>query len=287
MQPLRNLCKIIKADRRYCLRLFFFFGLLVLPVLTGCGDSRKAMVIAGSTSVQPLMEKIVEHYRKEHADLKINVEGGGSSAGVMAVYTGTARLGMSSRKLKTDDEKEKTLTPITIAYDAIILVVNVGNPVGSLTREQVRDIFAGRIKSWQEVGGPDREIHLIIREEGSGTRSAFDDLVMIENKKPVEIDPFALVQDSMGGVREVVKNDPDAIGFISMGGVNSEIKVIRLNGIEPGFATIKNQQYELVRPFLLLTRGPLDEMSQKLLDYVLSPAGEKIMQEEGCVSARK
>ncbi len=288
MQPLSNFKKIQKAEGRNRPRLFLIFGwLLLLPWLAGCGDARPAMVIAGSTSVQPLMEKIVDRYRKMHPELKINVEGGGSSAGIMAVITGTARLGMSSRQLKMQDEKESSLTPITIAYDAIIMVVHVDNPVNVLSREQVRDLFAGRLTSWKQVGGHDREVHLIIREEGSGTRSAFDDLVMVENKKPVDIHPFALVQDSMGGVREVVKNDPDAIGFISMGGINSDIKVIRLNGVEPSFASIKNHQYELVRPFLLLTRGALDPVAQRLVDYVFSADGERIMQEEGCVSARK
>ena len=288
MQRLKNFCKFLKADRRYRLRLFLFLATVLLPLFIGCGDARRAMVIAGSTSVQPLMEKIVEEYRKEHPELKINVEGGGSSAGVMAVYTGTAKLGMSSRKLKIQDDKEKTLTPITIAYDAIIIVVHPDNPIASLTREQVRDLFAGRITSWQEVGGYDREVHMIVREEGSGTRSAFDELVMFDDRKaPVEIHPYALVQDSMGGVREVVRNDPDAIGFISMGGINDDVKVVRLNDVSPSFDNIRNHTYDLVRPFLLLAKGEPDIASKQLIDYVLSPAGEKLMLEEGCVSARK
>lgn len=269
------------------LRLFLFLAIIFVMGTAGCGDNRQTIVIAGSTSVQPLMEKIVEKYRKEHPALKINVEGGGSGAGIMAVYTGTAHLGMASRKLKVADEKEKTLTPITIAYDAIIMVTHVDNPVTTLTVEQIRGLFSGKLKSWKDVGGLDREVHLIIREEGSGTRSAFDELVMLDGKTEVEIDPFALVQDSMGGVREVVKNDLDAIGFISMGGISKEVKVIKLNQVEPVFENIKNHQYQLVRPYLLLVKGPLDAVCKDLVDFVLSPAVEKIMQEEGSVSARQ
>lgn len=272
---------------RCSLRLFLFLSLLFALGTTGCGDTRQTLVIAGSTSVQPMMEKIVEKYRKENPALKINVEGGGSGAGIMAVFTGTARLGMSSRKLKASDEKENTLTPIPIAYDAIIMVTHIDNPVTSLTLEQIRGLFSGKFRSWQEVGGLDRQVHLIVREEGSGTRSAFDELVMLDGKTEIEIDPFALVQDSMGGVREVVKNDPDAIGFISMGGISKDVKVIKLDQIEPVFENVKNHQYKLVRPFLLLVKGPLDKVCQDLVDFVLSPAGEKIMQEEGSVSARQ
>lgn len=264
--------------------LLLFVG--VALNLCGCRDSRQLLIIAGSTSVQPLMEKVAEAFRKTRPGLRINVEGGGSGAGITATLSGTAQLGMSSRHLKANDEREKQLTPIQICLDAIVVIGSVANPIKDLTLAQLRDIFSGKIKRWKEVGGPDREIHLVIREEGSGTRSAFDELVMKDGKAEVPVDEYALVQDSMGGLREVVRGDRDAIGFISLGGVSDQIKVISVEKVVPSFDTVKSGEYKLIRPFFLLTRGEPKDLAKEVIDFTLSSATIDIMRREGLVSGK-
>jgi phosphate transport system substrate-binding protein len=281
--------QIIGAGEGNLSRLFLFFTLIFLALasslsLTGCGSGEHALVIAGSTSVQPVMEKIIERYKKSHPGVRINVEGGGSSAGVMATLTKTAQIGMCSRELKKQDEKERQLTAHQIAWDAILIIVHPVNPVKALTIAQLRGIFSGTIRSWKEVGGPDRPIHLIVREEGSGTRSAFDELIMKEGKTEHEVDAYALVQDSMGGIREVVKGDPQAIGFISMGGKSSDVKPVAVDGVVPTFEAVRTKTYGVTRPFFLLTIGAPEGLAKEILAYVVSSATTEIMHEEGLVS---
>ncbi len=277
------------ADLRHPLcRTFRFLLLLVATVIsafvTGCGDKGHGVVIAGSTSVQPVMEKIAGAYRKQFPDRRVTVEGGGSSAGIMAARTGTAHLGMSSRGLKKDHADEQTLTAIPLALDAIAVIVNLDNPVQALSVSQLRDLFSGKVKNWQEVGGKAREVHLVVREEGSGTRSAFEELVMKEGKIEHPVDAYALVQDSTGGVREVVRTDPGAIGFISLGAVTKQIKALHIDGVEPTVDAVKSKEYKLVRPFLLVTNGPPATDTQMLIDYALGSESVRLLLQEGLVS---
>jgi phosphate transport system substrate-binding protein len=234
------------------------------------------LTIAGSTSVQPFAEILAEHYMTLHPDFIINVQGGGSSAGIKSVLSGTANIGMSSRELKPD---EASLTVIPIALDGLALIVHPSNPIRNLTLEQVRDIYSGKIDDWSEVGGPAWEIHIVTREEGSGTRSAFTDLVMGK----IEIDPHAIVQDSNGSVREVVVGDKAAIGYISLGLVNEQVKSLEIDGVPATTQTIINNDYKLWRRFLLLIDGNETVQETQFIDFVLSQEGQSILTAEGLV----
>ena len=112
------------------------------------------------------------------------VSGLGSSAGIEAVSAGTADIASSSRGLNAD-EQDLGLTPIVIAHDGIAVIVNDDNPVDNLSTEQLRDIYAGKITNWKEVGGEDLKIQVINRDEASGTREAFRTIVMDGTPKEI------------------------------------------------------------------------------------------------------
>lgn len=243
-------------------------------LLSGCARSAGGITVAGSTSVQPFAELLSEEYMALHPAERINVQGGGSSAGIEAAVTGAAEVGMSSRELKGD---EKQLVRIEIARDAIAVVVHRSNPIRDLSLEQVSGIFAGRITRWSELGGPDRPIVVVTREEGSGTRGAFQEMVMGE----VEIDPGALVQDSNGAVRQLIGGDPNAIGYISLGLVNEGVKAISIGGVEPSADTVFAGEYRLVRPFLFVLRSEPEGGVKRFVDYVLGPDGQNSLGHEG------
>ena len=152
------------------------------------------------------------------------MQGGGSSAGIQAATQGAANLGASSRELLGP---EKQLVEIPIAYDGIAVIVHPSNPVADLSVAQIKQIFTGRLTNWRELGLPPREIDAINREEGSGTREAFEHLVMGQT----EVSPAAMVQDSNGSVREIVAGDPNAIGYISAGLVDSRVKAVTIEGV--------------------------------------------------------
>ena len=250
--------------------------LLAMSLLSGCSQKSEAgIIVAGSTSVQPYAEILAEEYMVLHPGIEIDIQGGGSTAGITAAQSGTAEIGMSSRALK---DEEKGLWCVEIARDGLAIIVNPDNPVQDLTLDQIRDIYAETVTNWNQVGGLAAKIHVITREEGSGTRSAFAELVM---GKTAEITPRAIVQDSNGAVRQLVADDPNAIGFISLGLVNEKVKGLQLEGISATHENIENGSYKLSRPFLFITLNEPAGLPREFLDFTLSPEGQKILMNEG------
>jgi phosphate transport system substrate-binding protein len=246
-------------------------------VLNGCQQQKGGFTIAGSTSVQPFAEMLSEEYMAQHARDKIFIQGGGSSAGVQAVRTEAAQVGMSSRNLTPS---EQDLIGVPIAYDAIVIIVHPKNPTRNLAREEIRGVFSGKIRNWSEIGGKNHPITLVSREEGSGTREAFQHLIMGKE----EISLRALVQDSNGAIRQVIADDPNAIGYISLGLVNDRVIALKIDGVEPSVENIKAKKYQFVRPFLFIFKHEPQGSGEKFLDYILSSEGQKILVHEGLVS---
>lgn len=263
------------------LSIFYLVSFILIAFL-GCRPSTKegaVITIAGSTSVQPFAEKLAEVYMGHHRGAIINVQGGGSTAGIRSVRGSAADIGSSSRELGED---EKDLKEIVIAWDGIAIIVNTENKVQDLNLKQLRDIFAGRMKYWSEIGWVHKPIDFVTREEGSGTRSAFEEMVMHN----VPISDEALVEDSNGSVREIVAHDPYAIGYISYGIVDERVKALKIGGIEPNLETIKKKKYRLTRPFLFVTRVEPQGLAKDFIKFILSPGGQKILEKEGLVGIR-
>jgi phosphate transport system substrate-binding protein len=257
----------------------FLLWCCLLSTLIGCGkkEAQNSVCIAGSTSVQPFAEKLAEVYMRQHPQIRIDVQGGGSSAGIFAAEQGAADLGASSRELTG---KEKNLQEIPIAYDGIAIIVNKQNPLGNLSMSQIRQIFQGEITDWGQFHLAPHPIDIITREEGSGTRNAFEEMVM---GKHAEITPMALVQDSNGSVREIVAEDPYAIGYISMGLVDQRVKALSVDGITPTREHVKSRDYKLVRRFLLVSQGLKPGSSQDFVNFILSANGQSLLESEGLV----
>jgi phosphate transport system substrate-binding protein len=257
--------------------------MLLLLAPGGC-RSRSAghlsrLCVAGSTSVQPFAEKLAEIYMHQHPEVRIDVQGGGSSAGIFAATQGAAELGASSRELVGP---EKNLQDIPIAYDGIAVIVHPSNPLANIRLEDIRRIFQGQLTDWGLLGLKPHPIDIITREEGSGTREAFEHLVMGTS----EITPGALVQDSNGAVREIVAGDPHSIGYISAGLVNEQVKALAIDGVLPTRENIKNQKYRLVRRFHLVSKQPPGGACKAFVDFVLSPQGQHLLEAEGLVGIK-
>ena len=261
----------------WSMQIFSLALCLFQILLPGCHRRQEGISVVGSTSIQPFAEALSEEFMARHPKEKIFIQGGGSTAGIQAVLTGASQVGMSSRKL---DESEKELIAIPIIYDAIAVIVHRSNPLDGLRLQQIRQIYAGKITRWNEVGGKDQAITVVTREEGSGTRETFQNLVM---GKDEEISLAALVQDSNGAIRQVVADDPNAIGFISLGLVNDRVKALKIDGIEPSIENIREHKYTILRPFLFVFKSPPQGTAKEFLDYVLSPGGQRILVKEGLV----
>jgi phosphate transport system substrate-binding protein len=249
----------------------------MLSLLT-CTQRRGEIIIAGSTSVQPFIEKIAEKFMEKYPEITINVQGGGSTAGIQATLNKTCNIGTSSRNLKVE---ERGLKVIRMAVDGIAVIVHRNNSVDNLSIEDIRGIFAGEITRWYEVGGSDEAIIPVTREEGSGTRGSFEEMIMGD----VAISDACLVQDSNGAVREIIATTPQGIGYISVGLVDEREKAVAINGVEPNIANLITCQYQFSRPFLLLLlKEPTGEI-KKFIDYVLSQEAQDILKENGLIPA--
>ena len=259
---------------------WFFSILLIFLQIAGCQRSKAGITVAGSTSVQPFGELLADEYMRRHPESRIYVQGGGSTAGIEAVKSQAAKIGMSSRSLLPD---EKNLYAVTIAKDAIAIIVHPKNPINDLSFPRIKQVFSGKIRSWKELGGPAHPIILVSREEGSGTRESFQKFVM--GKEEISLE--SLVQDSNGAIRQVVSNDPNAIGYISLGLVNEKVKALKLSGVEPNVTDIENGTYTLVRPFLFVFNGEPAGEAKSFLEFVLSPAAQNLLSKEGLVPVLK
>jgi len=261
---------------------FKLIGLLALlaSILTACGGGSggsERVIVAGSTSVQPYSEVLAEAFVISHPGIIIDVQGGGSSSGIRAALAGTAHIGASSRLLCED---EMGYWNIEIARDGLAIVVHPSNPISGLSIEQLQRVFSGEITNWSELGGNDAGIHLIAREEGSGTRGAFEELIMTGGQF---ITPRAIVQGSNGAVRQLVSSDPNAIGFLSLGLVNETVVALDLDGIAATAENVINGTYNLFRPFLFLCSEEPQGATALFIDFILSPEGRAILAEEGLI----
>jgi len=234
------------------------------------------IMIAGSTSVQPLADELAKYFMQQYPKVSIEVQGGGSSVGIKSAIQGIVDIGTSSRELKSDESKQLSLKgwqELKIADDGIAVIVHKSNPVSNLTIDQIRDIFSGKIKNWKEVGGKDAKIIVVTREEGSGTRGAFEEIVMGKAK----ITDSAIVQPSTGAVKTTVSQDENAIGYISLGVLDSTVKGVKVNGIEPTEKNVKLGKYKIKRPFLFLVSKNPSKVTKAFLDFVLSDEGQAIV----------
>jgi phosphate transport system substrate-binding protein len=273
--------KNYKAKYPINLRFSFIFCLIILLFTfilpTSCSRNSAGIIVAGSTSVQPFAEVLAEEYMILHPGVTIDIQGGGSAAGIMATESGTTDIGMSSRTLTGD---ETSLWSVEIARDGLAIVVNPKNPIINLTLEQVCDIYSGKVSNWSALGGEKSEIHVFTREDGSGTRSSFESLVMGKT----EIMPEAMVENSNGAIRQLVGDDPNAIGYISLGLVDKDVKAVELNGIAATREHVIDGTYNLSRPFLFLTLKEPTGLVKDFIDFTLSDQGKQILNDQGLIA---
>lgn len=263
-------------------KLVFLIVILIITLVffNGCGAKVIRINIVGSTSVQPIAEVLAERFMQENQGFSINVQGGGSSAGIKAVLDGTAEIGTSSRELNLA-ELQADLKKVEIALDGIAIINNSQNKVKGLTMEQLKKIFAGEITNWSQVGGTNKAIVVVNREEGSGTRGAFTELVMGD----VKVTSNSIVQGSTGAVRQTVSGNPDAIGYISLASADKSIQLLTINGVPCNVVNIKQKKYPIVRPFLFVLKGKTADGVQQFIDYILKD-GQALIIENGLVSIK-
>ncbi len=247
--------------------------------------------IKGSDTVLPLSQKFAEVYMQKHPGSRISVTGGGSGVGISAFLDGTTDIAMSSRQIKLSEklklqEAGKKFKEVTIAHDALSIIVNPNNKVGQLTREQIEGIFTGKITNWKEVGGADSKIVAYSRESSSGTYEFFKEHVMSNKNYSSGI----LNMPATGAIVQSVAQNKNAIGYIGLAYMEKSVKDIKIsydggkNYYKGSKENARNGKYPIVRPlyYYYLTK---DEANLKpFVNFILSKEGQKIVSEIGYVA---
>lgn len=235
--------------------------------------------IAGGTAHIPVMKDAAKNIMTFNPAVRITIEGGGSGIGVQKVGEGLVDIGNTGRALSPEEIKKYGLESFPFALDGVATIVNPKNAVSDLSAQQIRDIFAGKITNWKEVGGKDAAIHLFSRDEASGTREVFWKKLL--DKGPVAVS--ANIVPSNGAMKVAVAEDPDAIGYVSIGHVDESVKAVSLGGVAATQENAKNGSYPVVRKLYMNTKGKPSKLVQTFIDYILSPEGAQIIKQHGYI----
>lgn len=243
-------------------------GLLAILIgLTGCANNNSNKItVVGSSAMQLLAEQAGNDYRLSHPDSNIVVQGGGSGTGLSQVQAGAVEIGTSDVFAETQKGIDaKKLQNHLVAVVGVVPIANKSAGVSNLSKQQLSDIFTGKITNWKQVGGKNQTITVINRSKGSGTRGTFEGLVLNE-KKPIQ----AQEQDSNGTVRKIVSSTPGTISYISFQYANDEnIQKLSIDGIKPTNKNVETNRWQLWSYEHIYTKGKPNKNVQKFIDYML------------------
>lgn len=234
----------------------------------------------GSTSMEKVIKAVNGAFMEKNKGVTVNLNLTGSGTGIQEASEGKCDIGNSSRKLK-DEESEK-LDATVVGLDGIALVVNPANKLEDITLEDLAKVYSGEITNWKELGGDDKSIVVIGREDGSGTRDGFESIVM-GDKEP----KYAQELESTGSVINAVATTDGAIGYASLANVDETVKALKIGGIEATEENVKSGAYEVQRPFICATlKGSDNKLVKAYLDFILSEEGQALVLAQGAVPVK-
>jgi len=257
---------------------------IIILAATPFGYALETVQVTGSSTVMPIAARSAEIFNNQQKEIRVTVTGGGSGHGIEAVATGKADIGMASREVTASEIENfgNRFVEHVIAKDAVAVVISsdiYSAGVTGLTKEEIRKIFNGEIKNWNEVGGPNRWIAVIVRKPGSGTRDTFMEAIFgtalaKENGQDVAVSENAEMMMN-------IVNKNNAIGYLSIGYLNENVKAIAVDGTLPTEKNVYSEKYPITRDLYFYTFGDPSTKVQKFIDFVLGPEGQKIVGEEG------
>jgi phosphate transport system substrate-binding protein len=263
-------------------KLLSFSLAAVLAVCTAHADTK--LVIKGSDTLgAKLVPQLAEAYKASHPGVTFDIAAEGSTTGIAAIIDGTADIGMASRRafdteVSSASAKGRTLKPTIVAYDGIAIIVNSANPVAKLSKKQIESIFTGEITDWSAVGGSPGAISIYTRNTSSGTYSDFKKMAMSAKD-------YASSAQKMAGNEQIaaeVGKNPTGVGYVGMAYLDaSGVKAVAVDGVKPSIATVRSHAYPISRSTFYYTNGAPAGEAKAFLDYTLSPAGQKIVQQVG------
>ena len=270
----------------------FLAGMLILGALfTGCGGAKEAKVIQakGSDTILNVTQGIAEEFMQKNPKAKIAVTGGGSGAGISALLNKTTDIAMASRAMKQSEiDKAKELgigvEEVVLGFDGITLIVNQNNQVKGLDSVTLGKIFRGEITNWKEVGGDDAKIVALSRDSSSGTHEFFKEHVIRGGEKNnLEYGPETLYMPSNEAIKQEVKSNKYAIGYIGMGYMDDSVHSLAIDGITPSKENVSNKTYPIAREVYWYVPSERTGTMKELVDFAISADGQSVVESEGFI----
>lgn len=243
-------------------------GMLVLcaPLLAGRhAAAPQRLVVAGSTTMAPLLRAAARRFEQRYPGVAIDVRADGTAAGLAAVRSGTAAIGMVSRSL-TDAERD--LYGLPIARDGVVVVVHRSNPVTRLTQAQLQAVFGGTASQWRQVGGGKGAIHVVAASAGAGSNALFADYLGLRD----DVVAAARFPSNDERIATVLKN-PAAITYVSMGeaerrvAAGEPLRLLPIDGIWANSKNVRSGDYPISRPLTLVSRGAPVGVAREFFKY--------------------
>jgi phosphate transport system substrate-binding protein len=235
--------------------------------------------ISGGTAHIPVMKEAAKQIMSANPDISISIAGGGSGVGIKQVGEGIVDIGNSGRAPSDAEKEQYGLKLFKWAIDGVGVAVHPDNPVTSLTKTQLKDIYSGKITDWKDLGGKDAPITVYTRDESSGTRSVFWKKALGKG----DIVSSANFVVSNGAMKTAIANDPNAIGYVSVGHMDASVAGVALDGVSPAIDTVKSGEYKVARGLYSNTQGDPSGLTQLFIAYLLSPEGQRIVVQKGFV----
>ena len=263
-----------------------FLCLGALPLHAGeldafSGKSGK-IDIAGGTAHIPVMKEAAKRIMQKDPAIRITVAGGGSGVGVQKVGEGLVDIGNTGRALTPAEVAKYGLKSYAFAIDGVAVVLHPKNAVNALTHQQVQDVFAGKITNWKQLGGHDAVIHLYTRDEASGTREVFWEIML----KKGQLAAAANVVASNGAMKTAIAGDPDGIGYVSIGHIDQTVKAPSLDGVHPSQENAKSGKYPVIRKLYMNTKGEPKGIVASFISYIQGPEGAAITASHGFIPTK-
>lgn len=269
------------------LLLALCFLLLAAPASAASLDAFKGLKgpvdIAGGTAHIPVMKAAAKNIMEANPDIRISVAGGGSGVGVQQVGEGLVHIGNTGRALKKPEIAKYQLKSFPFAIDGVAAAVNPANPVQGLSKKQLKQVFAGKIVNWKQLGGANAPISVYIREDGSGTRETFEARAL--DKTPAATG--SNVVNSNGAMKTAIAQDKNAIGYVGMGHLDDSIKGLVIDKMIPSQENAKNGSYTVTRLLYMNTKGEPHGLTGAFIDYIYSPEGQAIISKSGYIPLDK
>lgn len=230
-----------------------------------------SVLAVGSTALQPLVDQVAQKFMADskYANISVQVQGGGSGTGLTQVSEGQANIGNSDvfAEEKLDADKAKELVDHQVAVVAIATVANEAAGVTNLTKQQLIDIFTGKVKNWKDVGGKDQAIVIVNRPSSSGTRATYEKFALGQK---VEDLAGSIQEDSSGTVKKLVTETPGAIGYLALSYLDDSLKAIQYDGVDANVENVESGKYPVWAYEHMYTKGEPDAATKALLDYMLT-----------------